>query len=237
MGHTSSQKTIKQAHVILVTVVLATAALYLVPQARQIAYPLILLSTMVHEMGHGLAALLVGGTFNSFHMYSDGSGLANISGEFSGMSQAFIAAGGLVGPAVAAALFFAGSVNANTSRICMSIIGVFCVVAEFMYVRNSFGWLFVGCIAAISLWLAQQPQGWRAQVALVFVAVQLSLSVFSRSDYLFTAVANTQNGPMPSDVAQIANALFPPYWFWGLLCGLFSLGVLAVGLWIYMRKA
>jgi hypothetical protein len=40
---------------------------------------------------------------------------------------------------------------------------------------------------------------------------------------------------MPSDVAQIAEAFLLPYWIWGGLCGLFSVSVLALGTWLYLR--
>ena len=69
------------------------------------------------------------------------------------------------------------------------------------------------------------------------VAVQLALSVFSRADYLFTRVAQTATGPMPSDVARIAEALWLPYWFWGVCCGLLSALVLLVALVAYLRPA
>ena len=135
LAHQSS-RSIKQAHIILVGVVLVTAGLYLIPQAHSLAFPLILLSTVAHELGHGVAALLVGGNFHSFHMFSDGSGYAQISGEFGGLSKAIVAAGGLVGPAIAAAFCFIGSINASLARIFVSIIGVALVVIEFLYVRN-----------------------------------------------------------------------------------------------------
>ena len=54
--------------------------------------------------------------------------------------------------------------------------------------------------------------------------------VFSRADYLFTDVAHTGAGPAPSDVAYMAEALFLPYWFWGLFCGGLSLAILWAGL-------
>jgi membrane-associated phospholipid phosphatase len=68
----------------------------------------------------------------------------------------------------------------------------------------------------------------------VFLAVQLALSVFSRGDYLFTDVARTGEGTFPSDVANMSSALFLPYWFWGALCGAFSVAVLALGLRAYL---
>jgi hypothetical protein len=74
-----------------------------------------------------------------------------------------------------------------------------------------------------------------SQLALVFLAVQLSLSVYSRGDYLFTDVARMSGGDMPSDVANMASALFLPYWFWGALCGALSVVVLCVGATLFLR--
>ncbi|MEM9488253.1 MAG: M50 family metallopeptidase, partial [Myxococcota bacterium] len=56
-----------------------TLILYNVPFLyNTIAYPLLLISTMVHELGHGVAALLSGGSFAKFVMFPDGSGMAYI---------------------------------------------------------------------------------------------------------------------------------------------------------------
>ncbi len=84
--------------------------------------------------------------------------------------------------------------------------------------------------------LAARASGDAAQVLAAFVGVQLALSVYSRGDYLFTDVARTGAGTLPSDVAHMADALFLPYWFWGAVCGAFSLAVLAAGLALYFRN-
>ena len=57
---------------------LITLGLYIIPFGSTISYPLLMLSTLVHEMGHGLTALAVGGRFDSFQMWSNGSGVAQI---------------------------------------------------------------------------------------------------------------------------------------------------------------
>ena len=48
-----------------------------------------------------------------------------------------------------------------------------------------------------------------SQTVVLLLAVQLALSVFSRSDYLFTSMALTACGPMPSDVAVMAERAVP----------------------------
>lgn len=214
---------------------LITLGLYVIPLGGFVAYPLLMLSTLVHEMGHGLTALMVGGFFSSFQMWSNGSGVAQIGGFSNPFASALVSAGGLVGPPCAAALGFILSRKESLARLAFTILGVFLVISEFLWVRNSFGWIFVGILAAIYLWLAQQKSGQLAQAALIFFSLQLSLSVFSRLDYLFTATAQTSQGLMPSDVAQISNALWLPYWFWGGICAAFSVGILIFGLRVALK--
>jgi len=64
----------------------------------------------------------------------------------------------------------------------------------------------------------------------------MALSVFSRGDYLFKEHAQTGAGLMPSDVSHMAQALGGPYWVWGAACGAFSVLVLALGVWLFMRS-
>ncbi|HEU5058802.1 MAG TPA: M50 family metallopeptidase, partial [Kofleriaceae bacterium] len=78
-----------------------TLLLYLVPFLQVIGRPLIYISTLVHELGHGIGAILVGGDFLELEMWADGSGVAHSTAR-SATGHAFICAAGLVGPAVAA---------------------------------------------------------------------------------------------------------------------------------------
>ena len=111
-----------------------------------------------------------------------------------------------------------------------------CILVVLFWVRNAFGLVFVGSLSMLLASIARRGTPETARFALVFFAVQLALSVFSRSDYLFTRLAETGAGSAPSDVARMAEALFLPYWFWGGLCGAVSVAVLAAGAWSYLRE-
>lgn len=113
------------------------------------------------------------------------------------------------------------------------VFGVASLLALLMVVRSVVGTLFVGGLGAVCLFLGVRSTARVAQWILAFMAVQLGLSVFSRGDYLFTETAG--NGP--SDVAQMADALFLPYWFWGVACGATSCLVLAFGIRTYLKSA
>lgn len=217
--------------------VIVTLALYLIPAAIYINLPLIWLSTLAHELGHGFTAALLGGNFDSFKMYPDASGAAQWSApaSFGALRQALVAAGGLVGPAIVAAFGFVLARNAKAAQYAL-LGGTFALVAiAVLVVRNGFGWGFVGVLALVLGVLGTRKRPEVAQLGLVFLATQLAMSVFSRGDYLFTEYAHTAEGKMPSDVAQMANALVGPYWLWGGLCGAFSVVVLGAGLWVFFR--
>lgn len=212
----------------------ATALLYFVPGGRVLAWPLVLVSTLVHELGHGLAAVLLGGHFYSLAIRADASGAAFWGGSFSRLGVAAVAAAGLVGPALAAFTLLAVGRTPRRARVLLACLGAGLVLVALLLVRNAFGWWFTSLLAASCLLVA-----WRAprlsQGFVVFLAVQLALSVYSRSDYLFTRAAVGSAGIGPSDVAVMAAALFLPYWFWGALCGAISLLLLYAGARAFFR--
>ncbi len=214
-----------------------TAALYAIPDPYGFyaSYPFLLLSTLAHELGHGIVGVLVGADFDRFVMYADGSGAALVRGEGGRLAAGAVAAGGLVGPAVVAAASFVLARRARAAKITFLVFGVLLGIAVILVVRSLFGLFFVGAVAGASLLLGSRAPAHVSQVALLFVAVQLALSVFSRGDYLFTDVAMTAVGPQPSDVANMADALLLPYWVWGAACGAFSVVVLGAGLLTLLR--
>lgn len=225
-----------QARVVLLVSLAVTALLYLVPWFAALAYPFMLLSTVAHEMGHGVTALLVGGSFQRFEMWSDGSGVAHVASPASALGRAAVAAGGLIGPAAVAAAGFAWGRTMRGARVCLLAFAFVLLAALLLVVRGFFGFFFVALVAACCATVALKATAEMAQLVLVFLAVQLALSVFARGSYLFTPVAETAGGRMASDVGQIAQALFLPYWFWGAVCGLASILVLAYGVKAYWGR-
>lgn len=227
-----------RARRVLLATIVITGALYVLPGGQLIGYPLLLLSTYVHEMAHGLAAILVGGRFESLQVFADGSGVALTATNGGSLQRAAVAAGGLVGPAIAAAIGFTVGRNARWARVLLLLGGVFTLVTALLWTRSLVGWLIALGLAAVSLAVALgvKQDHW-SQLWVVFLSVQLALSVFSRGDYLFDATAVTGAGAGLSDSAAIAEALFGPYWLWGAVCGLFSVAVLGYGAWLFLRTA
>jgi hypothetical protein len=225
----------RQAGTALAIAIVGTLALHWVPLLHWLAWPLLLLSTFAHELGHGLGALLLGGSLQALLLWPDGSGVAAYSGRFSAAGLALIAASGLLGPPLAAfALLLAGR-SSRASHLALALFALVLVLCMLLWAASLFTVLFCLGLAAVLGGLAWRASPAVSQVVCVFLAVQLALASFSRSDYLFTAEARTAGGVMPSDVAQIAHALWLPYWFWGGLIALLSLALLALGGWRFAR--
>jgi hypothetical protein len=214
--------------------VVLTAVLYAVPYGRTIAWPLVLVSTLAHELGHGLAAALLGGHFYSLRLYADASGVALWGGAFGRMATALVAAAGLVGPAAAAFVLLLTGRRQTGARRTLIVLGIALLVIAVWLVRNPFGLGFTLLLGTALVAVALRAPGW-SQAVVVFLAVQLALAVFSRADYLFTSMALTRSGPLPSDVSVMADALFLPYWVWGALCGAVSLALLGAGARAYFK--
>jgi hypothetical protein len=208
---------------------------HFVPAAAILARPLVLLSTLAHELGHAMAAVALGGDVESLNVWADASGVAAHRGAYGRFARAAIAAAGPLGPPLAAGLGFLCARRPRAAHVALGVAALILVLVLVFWVRNAFGWLFVGALTAVLGLLAWRGSARVAQVACAFLAIQLCLASFARADYLFSAVARTGAGELPSDTAQIAQALFPPYWLWGGLIALASLAILGLGLRAFAR--
>jgi hypothetical protein len=232
------EKTSGSAVLALFISIVLTMSLYYIPYGHVVAYPLLLLSTLAHEMGHGFASVLVGGNFEEFVLYQDASGIATSSwyGGPTRFQRACTSAGGLVGPAFVGMLMFIFGKKEQLNKIYLCGLGIVLLLSVLLVVRNMFGMIFVGGVGTVIIGVGVMASARIAQIFSYLIGVQLALSVFSRGDYLFMKTAETTAGPMPSDVSNMANALFLPYWFWGIVCGGVSIIFLVIGM-VYVFRS
>lgn len=231
------KRKLKRSHLFILMVV-ASFSLIMgshIPGVMILGRVLLLFSTLFHELGHGIAAMLVGGELHRITIEWDASGVAHSSFQPGRLRRAFISAGGLVGPSFAAAwLFWSARGSEQRLRIATTILGLSLLILGLMVARSPWALVFTVGLGPVLLWASSQWGRTLLEAATVFIAVQLGFSVFTRSDYLFTQWA----GPgRPSDVANIASQLFLPYWFWGILCGAISIVVLFWGFRCYTRDS
>lgn len=220
----------------LVASATVSAVLYTLRGIGEIlAWPFGILAALVHEMGHGVAGLLAGGTFERLQIWPNGSGVTEVEG-IGRLGIAIMAAGGLVGPAIAAALGFYLARTSRGAQGFLIVFGAALLVADLFVVRGTFGLIFAGALATLCLALGILAPPNVRQWVVVFLSVQLALNLLTEASYLFMDKLSIPEGTFPSDTGLMAEALVLPYWFWGIACGLISLGVLAQGVRTYWRR-
>lgn len=196
------------------------------PYGRMILYPFALLGTWVHEMGHGLSALLVGGSFERLVLYQNLGGTAYSSG-IGPLGRAVVAGGGLLGPAVAGgAIILLGS-RETTARWVLAGLTVALVFSLVFFVRNLFGWVALAMIAAAIGALAFYGPEVVRVFAAQLIGIQFCLASWGTLDYMFTRSFVREGQVIHSDTQEIAEVLLLPYWFWGGLIAAASLAIMA----------
>ena len=213
----------------------AIALIWQLPYGRLMLYPLSVLATYAHEMGHGLTALLVGSFFDELLLHADGSGKAVWHGDPGRAATALIAAGGLVGPTVAGVSLLLLSGATRFARGVLLLLAALLTLSVALWSRNAFGiGILLGWAVFLGLAAKTLPNA-SAAVLLHLIAVTLCLSWFTDLDYMFSAQAVVDGVAHPSDSAAIAQALWLPYWFWGGLIAFLSLGFSIAASWFVTR--
>ena len=159
--------------------VLVAAALAWVSWLRPLAYPFRLLLTLVHELGHGLTALVTGGRFLRFVVFPDGSGLAYTAG---GWRLLVIPAGYLGAAAFGAALILIGR-SRSGARAALGVIGA---AVALLTLRYGVATLFT---AEVGPGLLTTVSGLAAGALLVWIAVSAGARWVTFTVYLLAIEA------------------------------------------------
>ena len=221
----------------LIGAAVATVVLWQVPYGDYVLYPFSILATWFHEMGHGLAAIFLGGNFLQLEIFPNGSGVATYTYRgrlFLGpIGRAFIAAAGLLGPPIAGAILILASRSFKTASISLKILGGFLLFSVLIWVRSLFGIVAIFILGLVILGIGIKGNRWFQGFSIQFLGVQACISTYHQLDYLFSPTA----GPLGvSDTGQIQQQLLLPYWFWGALIAVASLLILVQSLRIAYKQ-
>ena len=201
-------------------------------------YPFTILATWFHEMGHGLAAVMLGDSFERLVIYADGSGfaLSMRSADSSRLSDALVSAAGPIGPPIAGALLLMASRNRNATRVILAGLAAALVLSTLVWVRSLVGWIVLPAIA-IGLLVVVLRGSLKVQAFVIqLLGVQACISTYRSTDYLFSPGGSVGGRLERSDTAAIADALLLPYWFWGAAISAVILVLLAASLWFALRR-
>jgi hypothetical protein len=114
-----------------------------------LVYPLRIFVVFLHEISHGLAAVLTGGRIVAIGLTFDEGGVCVTEGG----SRFLILNAGYLGSLFWGALFLVLSARTRASRETLGFVGVFVLAVTLLYVRSPFGFVY-GLLAGTALVLA-----------------------------------------------------------------------------------
>lgn len=207
----------KKTLVIIIAYSILTIVLWQFEIGRLIFYPFTVLGTWFHEMGHGLMALFLGGSFHTLEIYSNGSGVALTSGDLflGSVGKGLVALAGPIGPTIAGATFIACAKTEKASKIALTVLAILLIGSSLYWVRSWFGTPVVLSFGVIALFAVIKGSDKFKQNLILFLGVQACLSVYISIDYLMTKQFSKNGELMMSDTGNMELYMLLPHWLWG----------------------
>ena len=207
-------------------IAIVVIAIWQLPYLGWVQYPFILLGTWFHEMGHGVASLIVGGTFEFLEIYKNGGGVAyaNLGNSYlpSSLAKAIMAAGGLLGPAIIGAIFIAAAKYHKSSMILLRLLVGVIILSLLLWIRSFWGLIVMSAYVFVLLGIMYLKNRKLEVITILFLGLQCILSTYLQIDYLFTKQFERNGAVQISDTQAIAENTFGFYWLWALVIMFFS---------------
>ena len=215
---------------LVVACVAITIVNTVVPFGDVILYPFTLFGTWVHEMGHGLTVLALGGQLDRLEIFWNASGLAHCRGYEDGWPRALVSMGGLLAPPLLGASILAFARGPRRATMVLWGLSAVMLLSVALWVRSAAGFVAVPGVAFLIGLLAKEGSPTLKHVGAQGLGVLLALDTIFGVDYLFTSTAFIDGEERASDVANIASSVAGHWLLWGVVLAVISFALLALGL-------
>ena len=190
-------------------------------------YPFKLLVVLMHESGHALATLLVGGSVDRIQISPDEGGVTFSRYPPSLLCAIVISSAGYLGSTVSGCVLLWIAARSKEGRWPLIALAAWCSLVTLLYVRDGFTLIFVGgCALALGL-LARFGAALLRRGVLVFLAAfSCCYALYDIRDDLLH-LSSASGG---TDADALARATFIPAIVWGVAWGLLSIVLVALTL-------
>ncbi len=199
------------------------------PWADLLLYPFRLFTTWVHECGHALATVLVGGHVTSVTIQPDASGLTHSLVPDGRLARGVVASAGYLGAALIGCLLIAATRVERRAHGLLGGVGVFMLLTLILWIRNLFGAVVVLAWAATFLLLARRRLGATSQFLVGLLAIQVALNAVYDIRVLYLVDGQ-------SDAVSMARLFVLPAAFWATAWMLAAIAMLGATLWLTRRR-
>jgi hypothetical protein len=198
----------------------------LTPWARFVLYPFKLFTTWVHESGHALMTVLVGGRVTSIAIRPDTSGVTHSLVPTGRIAGGLVASAGYLGAAVVGCLLIASLRVEKWAQVILLSLGALMLLTLVLWMRNLFGAAVVLAWGVALITLARKGVANALRFFLSLLAIQVALNAVYDIRVLFL-IDRSQ-----SDAATMARLFLLPSWVWATMWMLMSVAMLAATLWM-----
>jgi len=198
---------------------------------QYILYPFMIFSTWVHEMCHGVAAILTGGGIKELFVYKDGSGLAYTYTSGENWKRAFVASGGYTGTALLGGLLLLFRRTRRGPTIGLLGLAFFILLSVALYVRNGFAIGILIAMAVVIILCAWKLKARFVAYLYSFLAATCSFNAITSIKHLFAPGQGYVNGePVYSDAHTVAEYAGGTYVMWATIWMVFAVIMSTIGL-------
>jgi hypothetical protein len=198
----------------------------LTPWAQFLLYPFKLFTTWVHECGHALMTVLVGGQVTSITIEPDTSGLTRSLVPAGRVAGALVTSSGYLGAALVGCVLMAATRVEKWAHAILLCLGALMLLTLVFWIRNLFGLGVVLAWGVALVTLARKGIGYAPRFILSLLAIQVALN----SVYDIRVLFLIDGGP--SDAVTMARLFVLPSWVWATTWMLMSVAMLGATLWM-----
>ena len=204
-------------------------AIQFYPNTRWILWPLRQFGTYVHELFHGLSALISGGAFNKMQLFSNNGGVA-YTVSYGPFSSSLISAGGLLGPSILGGVMLFFSRRFFMSHYLLMALGTMIIASAIFWVRDWYtaGFCIMTGLILGATWFVKSKTVVR--IFAQFLGVQLCLENLLDFRYMFTQSFQRGGETLYSDTANIAKHFGGNYILWGTVIAALTLLIITFSL-------
>lgn len=198
---------------------LVLIAAWFIPNGRFLFYPLTLISTWFHEIGHAVGTWIIGGKVDSIHIYSNLSGVTNsmIPLGTGNIKQAIIAAGGPVMPSIIGSILLLSGRNQISAKLALLLLSGSMFISVVLLGNLSIGMLMIGLIAWGIGYSALKLNEDFLRILTQILGIEGGISIFSTFSYLSSDVSALINGQtFTSDTQFLASLVGSSHFFWAI---------------------
>jgi hypothetical protein len=171
-----------------------------------------LANTLIHELSHGLMAIVTGGKVHKITLHRDTSGLAITKTKRSRIIRALVAYAGYTGSSAAAVGLFYLLQRGDYHTILLIFLGI-TAVSSLFWVRNLYGFLWsASFLLVIGYVVYKQYTALILHASIFFSVVVLVDSITSAWTVCKLSVTNRYEA---GDATSLAKATFIPAAVWG----------------------